>query len=149
MTLIPDGAMMWATGRVVRRRTKRGFSMFRIVLPIAALAAAFLHSPLPAVAQGSVTGTYQVDGTNPNGSKYSGVAVVEATGQTYLITWTVGGSKSVGRGVFLDKTLAVGGVLGNGGFVFAMSPKNGNLEGVWADMQRGTTLGAEVWTRVK
>jgi len=89
------------------------------------------------------------DGTNPNGSKYAGVAVVEATGQTYLITWTVGGSKSVGRGVFLDKTLAVGGVLGSGGFVFAMSPKNGNLEGVWADMQRGTTLGAEVWTRVK
>lgn len=123
--------------------------MFRFVLPVAALAAAFLHSPLPAMAQGSVTGTYQVDGTNPNGSKYSGVAVVEATGQTYLITWTVGGSKSVGRGVFLDKTLAVGGVLGNGGFVFAMSPKNGNLEGVWADMQRGTTLGAEVWSRVK
>jgi hypothetical protein len=123
--------------------------MFRIVLPVVALTAAFLHAPLPAVAQGSVTGTYQVAGTNPNGSKYSGVAEVEATGDTYLITWTVSGDKSVGRGVFLDQTLAVGGVLGNGGFVFAMSPKNGNLEGVWADMQNGTKLGAEVWTRVK
>jgi len=123
--------------------------MFRFVLPIAALAAAFLHSPMPAMAQGSVTGTYQVDGTNPNGSKYSGVAVVEATGQTYLVTWTVGGSKSGRRGVFLGQTRLLGGVLGDGGFVFAMSPKNGNLEGVWADMQRGTTLGAEVWTRAK
>jgi hypothetical protein len=123
--------------------------MFRFVLPIAALAAAFLHSPLPAMAQGSVAGTYQVDGTNPNGSHYAGVAVVEATGDTYLITWTVGNDKSVGRGVFLERTLAVGGVLGNGGFVFAMSPKNGNLEGVWADMQNGTKLGGEVWTRVK
>jgi hypothetical protein len=123
--------------------------MFRVVLPIAALTAAFLHSPLPAIAQGSVTGTYQVAGTNPDGGKYSGVAEVEATGDTYVITWTVGSDKSVGRGVFLERTLAVGGVLGNGGFVFAMSPKNGNLEGVWADMQNGTKLGAEVWTRVK
>ena len=106
-----------------------------------------LAVPHLTMAQGSVTGTYSVDGTNPNGSKYTGTVVVEATGDTYLVTWTVGGSNSVGRGVFLGSTMAVGGVLGNGGFVFAMSPKDGKLQGVWADMQNGTKLGSEIWTR--
>jgi hypothetical protein len=102
-----------------------------------------------AAAQGAVTGTYSVAGTNPNGSHYAGTVVVEATGDTYLVTWTVGGSNSVGRGVFLGTTLAVGGVLGDGGFVFAMSPKDGNLQGIWTDMRSGTTLGGEIWTRIK
>jgi hypothetical protein len=102
-----------------------------------------------AVAQGAVTGTYSVAGTNPNGSHYAGTVAVEATGDTYLVTWTVGGSNSVGRGVFLSTTLAVGGVLGDGGFVFAMSPKDGNLQGIWTDMRSGTTLGGEIWTRIK
>ena len=102
-----------------------------------------------AVAQGSVTGTYSVAGTNPTGGHYAGTAVVEATGDTYVVTWTVAGDTSAGRGVFLGTTLAVGGVLGQGGFVFAMTPKGGNLEGIWADMQNGTKLGGEIWTRIK
>ena len=128
--------------------------MFRHIFTSMALAitivlGTILAIPHLAMAQGSVTGTYSVAGTNPTGSHYAGTAVVKATGDTYLVTWTVGGDTSVGRGVFLGTTLAVGGVLGNGGFVFAMSPKDGNLEGVWADMQNGTKLGSEVWTRVK
>jgi hypothetical protein len=128
--------------------------MFRTIFTSMALAVtillgAILASPHLAMAQGAVTGTYSVAGTNPTGSHYAGTAVVEATGDTYVVTWTVAGDTSVGRGVFLGTTLAVGGVLGNGGFVFAMTPKGGNLEGIWADMQNGTTLGGEIWTRIK
>ena len=120
-----------------------------MALTVAILLGTIFAVPHLAMAQGAVAGTYSVAGTNPNGSKYTGTVVVQATGDTYLATWTVGGSNSVGRGVLLGTTLAVGGVLGNGGFVFAMSPKDGTLQGIWTDMQNGTTLGSEVWTRVK
>jgi hypothetical protein len=121
----------------------------RLAVVATILLGTMLAVPHLAMAQGAVVGTYSVDGTNPNGSHYTGTVVVQATGDTYLVTWTVSGSNSVGRGVFLGTTMAVGGTVGDGGFVFAMSPKDGKLQGIWADMKSGTKLGSEAWTRIK
>ena len=36
-------------------------------------------------------GKYDVEGTNPSGSTYSGSVSVQKTGDTYKVTWTIGG----------------------------------------------------------
>jgi hypothetical protein len=96
---------------------------------------------------GGVVGTYSVAGTYPNGGHYTGTVVVGWDGNCYPVTWTVNGKTSVGRGLFLSTTLAVGSVAGDGGFVLAVSPKDGKLQGLWVDMKGDTHLGAESWTR--
>lgn len=118
---------------------------------MAALALAAILTVGSAFAQDNpVVGVYDVAGKNPNGTNYIAKVEVVASGDTYELTWTDGGgNKSYGRGIFLNGMLAVGGVLGQSGFVFAMAQDDaGNLNGVWTDMASGTTLGGETWTRV-
>lgn len=122
-----------------------------LVSLMAALALVALTAGGPASAQDNpIVGLYDVAGTNPNGAQYVARVAVKATGDTYELVWTDGGgNQSAGRGIFLNGMLAVGGVLGQSGFVFAMAQDaSGNLNGVWTDMATGTTLGTEAWTRV-
>jgi hypothetical protein len=126
--------------------------MRRLLVMFAVLAMfglAFAAAPGSASAQNPVAGVYDVAGKNPDGSAYVARVKVEETGDTFALTWVDGaGNESYGRGVLLNGTLAVGGILGQNGFVFAMTPDaSGNLAGVWTDMVSGTTLGSEVWTR--
>jgi hypothetical protein len=82
---------------------------------ILALVAAMLWSPLPAanadirIAQtGSLIGNYAVSGTNPNGTKYSGVAVISlVSGNQYRFDWTVNNQHFSGTGVLNGSTISV------------------------------------------
>ena len=53
-------------------------------------------------------GTYRVSGTNPgNGSTYSGTVTVKRNGDTFLLAWTIAGSRQIGVGIGKDDFLAV------------------------------------------
>jgi hypothetical protein len=53
-------------------------------------------------------GTYRVSGTNPgNGSTYSGTVTVKRNGDTFLLAWTIAGSRQIGVGIGRDDFLAV------------------------------------------
>ena len=81
-----------------------------LALPLAALLAA------PAVAQG-VGGRYQVHGTNPNGSSYSGTAdITQTSASTCRIAWHVGSEWT--------------GICMLSGDVFAAAYRSGNTTGL-------------------
>lgn len=102
-----------------------------------------LASPTPAIP--NFAGDYNVDGTNPNGSKYSGVAsFVNTGGSNYTATWTINsdpiqtltGSGAVdtdGRLVLTDNT---------GLTTTYTRNSDGTLSGVWLDANnnRGTEI---------
>ena len=46
-----------------------------------------------------LTGQYQVDGRNPDGTRYEGVARIVQVNDRINMTWTVGGQVFEGRGV--------------------------------------------------
>ena len=54
----------------------------------------------PALAQQiSISGVYQAQGRNPDGSAYTGQAVVSETNGTVQVNWTVGNQQYSGTGV--------------------------------------------------
>jgi hypothetical protein len=60
-------------------------------------------------------GTYDLSGTNPgNGTEYSGVVSVQRTGDTFLVVWTIAGSRQVGIGAGGGKSGGRACVLGDG-----------------------------------
>src|SRR5438309_5657242 len=57
---------------------------------------------------GDPVGRYSVVGSNPGGrGRYSGTVEVERTGDTFRVTWDVGGQTFVGTGIGSEKGLAV------------------------------------------
>jgi hypothetical protein len=101
----------------------------------------------PALAQ-KVGGAYTVEGTNPDGSKYSGTAQITPSGSTCRIAWDTG-SPSKGICMLANKAFAASYVLdGKVGLVVYEVQPDSALKGVWtiADTEGA---GTEVLTPVK
>jgi hypothetical protein len=84
----------------------------------------------PAAAQ-TVGGRYQVQGTNPNGSNYSGTAEVVPRGDTCRITWHVG---SEWRGICMVSGGSFAASYRSGdtfGLLIYQIQPDGSLSGVW------------------
>jgi hypothetical protein len=84
----------------------------------------------PALAQ-KVGGAYTVEGTNPDGSKYSGTAEITPAGSTCHIVWNTG-STSKGICMLANKAFAAYYRLGksDGLVVYELQP-DGVLKGYW------------------
>jgi hypothetical protein len=110
-----------------------------------ALAAAAFLLVTPALAD--PVGRYDVVGTNPgDGSGYQGTVVVERTGDTYRVTWNVGGQRYVGTGVGDANFVAVSYRSGSETGLALYGASGADWRGVWTDAG-GRQLGSERWTR--
>jgi hypothetical protein len=113
----------------------------RLLLVAAALlwtvATAFAADPL---------GTYDVQGTSPDGSKYTGTATVTRTGQTYKVVWEIGGDKYTGTAIGDKDFLAISYVSGSETGLALYGADGGNWKGIWT-YAGGTTMGTELWKR--
>lgn len=108
--------------------------MMRVVLAALALSCALAA---PAAAQQS--GTYAVVGTGPDGSRYEGVAQLQATGrESWRITWRIGGDTTMGTGLSVDGMLVVGYVSGREpGVAWYEVMRDGSLSGRWTSGREG------------
>ena len=84
-------------------------------------------------AQTVSAGTYNVEGTNLDGSAYKGTATIELTSETTCaIEWNTGGTTSNGICMLYDNAFAAGYVLGDAvGLVVYEVKGDGSLEGAW------------------
>jgi hypothetical protein len=115
---------------------------------IRSIAVAFLMLAAPALAWADPTGTFQVKGINPdNGQQYGGTVKVVRNGETYNVTWNIGGQEYVGTGLgakFIgdrfqmgpaspdDTALSVGYISGNSfGMAMYFLQPDGTWQGVW------------------
>jgi hypothetical protein len=96
------------------------------------LAAALLTAGCVTAGAAEVGGKYEVRGKNPDGSRYSGTAVITATAEyTCRITWKVGNSSN-GICMLNGKAFAAGYTLGdNVGLVIYELRDDGTLDGKW------------------
>ncbi len=101
----------------------------RIVIGAALLAAALAT---PAAAQ-SVGGQYRVEGTNFDGSRYTGTATIRRTSNTTCrIHWQTGGTSSDGFCMLAKGSFAAAYKLGNSvGLVLYDLQDDGSLRGYW------------------
>lgn len=88
---------------------------------------------LPAQAQTVSAGTYDVRGTNLDGSKYQGTARIKLTSETTCsIEWKTGDTSSSGICMLYDNAFAASYILGkNVGLVIYELKEEGVLDGVW------------------
>ncbi len=86
----------------------------------------------PVVAQ-DIGGKYTVEGTNLNGTTYSGTAeIVVTTETTCEIYWTTGGSTSQGICMRNGNAFSAGYVLGDAiGLVIYEVKRDGSMDGLW------------------
>ncbi|WP_426956823.1 hypothetical protein [Muricoccus radiodurans] len=107
-----------------------------------ALALGLLFPPAPAAAQRA--GTYQVEGTDPAGSPYSGTATFTALdGKTWRITWRIDGESGGAEGIGLvaGGLLVVGYTISGAPGIATYQPQpDGSLVGPWTS---GQGLGSE------
>ena len=114
------------------------------ILAMTAIATCFLIASAWAA---DPVGLYNVSGKNPGRQgSYSGTATVEKTGETYKVTWDIGGTIYVGTAIGDKSFLAVSYRSGNNTGLALYGEDGGNWQGIWT-YQKGTKLGAEVWTR--
>ena len=88
---------------------------------------------LPVQAQTVSAGTYDVEGTNLDGSTYGGTATIELTSETTCaIEWSTGSTTSQGICMLYDNAFAAAYVLGDAvGLVVYEVKGDGVLEGAW------------------
>lgn len=91
-------------------------------------------------------GSYEVEGKNPNGSKYEGTVTVTKTGETYHVVWEVGGTKFVGTGIGNKDFIAITYRTGDSTGLALYGQDGDNWAGVWT-YAGGTQMGAEAWKR--
>jgi hypothetical protein len=92
-------------------------------------------------------GTYSVEGNNPGGgSNYTGTVTIEQTGETYRVTWLVGGTRFVGTGIGDKNFIAVSYTSGSNTGLALYGADGGNWRGVWT-YAGGRTVGTEIWKR--
>jgi len=78
--------------------------------------------------------TYDVAGTNPNGSKYAGTATIEVISDTtFAIRWEIGSSVFKGFGMRMNDSLAATYVIGGDpGLIIYKVDDSGVLRGLWS-----------------
>jgi hypothetical protein len=94
-----------------------------------------LVAALPAVAETlTLASTYDVAGTNADGSKYAGVANIEViSDSTFTIKWSISGSTYTGFGMRMNNALAATYTLnGQPGLVIYQVEPGGRFDGLWA-----------------
>jgi hypothetical protein len=91
-------------------------------------------------------GKYDVAGTNPSGSTYSGTVSVQKTGDTFKITWNIGGAQYNGTAIGNDEFLAVSYVSGSNTGLALLSEQGDEWKGIWT-YAGGTKVGTDVWTK--
>ena len=92
------------------------------------------------------TGKYDVAGTNPSGSKYSGTVSVQKTGDTYKVIWNIGGTQYNGTAIGNDEFLAVSYTSGSNTGLALLSDQGDEWKGIWT-YAGGTKIGTETWTK--
>jgi hypothetical protein len=110
-----------------------GATVTRIICTLVSVFA-FLAAALPARAEPlSLASSYEANGTNPDGSKYSGTASVKViSDSTYTIIWKIAGSTYEGFGMRLNDSLAATYMInGEPGLVIYKLDGDG-LTGAWA-----------------
>ena len=117
--------------------------MFRLVAALIALvlsASTTLADPV---------GTYEVTGTNPGiGSKYSGMVVVQRTGDTFQVTWAYpSGERVIGIGIGKSDYFAVSYRAGNNIGLAVYTETGDGWIGIWAPAG-SPALGTESWKRI-
>lgn len=132
------------------------------MLKISVLAGLLLALSAPVVLA-DPTGDYTLVGKNPNsGQQYEGKVNVVRTGETYVVTWNIGGKESVGTGIGAtfkgerfemgpaskdDIAISVGYVSeDNFGIAMYFEQPDGTWAGVWTYGGSDGVTG-EVWTR--
>jgi hypothetical protein len=116
---------------------------------LALITGILIASPLVAHAQ-SIGGSYAVEGTNLNGSAYSGTAEIVLTSDTTcVIKWLTGDTESEGICMRNDDSFAAAYVGGEAtGLVIYKIMQNGTLNGLWTIANNGGN-GTEVLTPLK
>jgi hypothetical protein len=80
----------------------------------------------------TVGGSYNVQGTNPNGSTYGGTVQITPTGSSCRITWQTGSTSSSGICMLANKAFAASYILqGQQGLVVYELQSDGSLKGWW------------------
>jgi hypothetical protein len=115
-----------------------------------AFAAAFLILSTASAFAADLPGKYKVDGTNADGSTYSGTAEIVATSEvTCRIKWKTGSTSSEGICMRNGNSFAAGYVLGKEiGLVVYEIMDDGTLDGVWT-IADSEGVGKEVLTPMK
>jgi hypothetical protein len=111
---------------------------------IFAATAAFCLWSSAALAQ--FTGQYKVEGENPDGSKYGGSAQIEKTGDSWRVTWNIGGTRFTGTGIGSDEAIAIGYKSGSDTGIALLGKEGDKYFVVWTYLG-GRKLGTEKWTR--
>lgn len=126
----------------------KGQENMRIVtLAVVSAMAAAAMAAAPAAQAGNPVGKYAVEGKNPDGrTTYAGTATVERTGDTYKVTWNIGGSVYVGTGIGDKNFLAVSYKSGAETGLALYGEEGDNWAGVWT-YHNGRKVGAEMWSR--
>jgi hypothetical protein len=103
--------------------------------PEPSIASLSRERPLSISAQKRIKeGEYLVNGTNPDGTPYSGKAAIEREGVSYRMTWQISGETHYGKGTRSGDKLYVnwGKSPDNlGGLVTYTITEGGVLEGTW------------------
>jgi hypothetical protein len=99
-----------------------------------------------ATALADPVGRYNVAGTNPSGSTYSGTVSVQKTGDTYKVTWNIGGTQYVGTAIGNDEFIAISYVSGSNTGLALLSEEDDEWKGIWT-YAGGTKIGTEAWTK--
>ncbi|MHC1743217.1 MAG: protein kinase [Syntrophobacteraceae bacterium] len=96
----------------------------------------------PKPAPPRIEGKYAVEGVNPNGSKYHGVATIARRDNRYTMTWSIGSQPFSGTGSLTGSTLTITwkSATGEGGIVTYTVTSGGALKGVWANGKGSETL---------
>jgi len=110
-------------------------------------AAAVLAASFAAPAWADPSGTYSVDGTNPDGgAAYTGTVTVTKTGDTFKVDWTIGDHTVTGTAVGNDDLLSIGYSNGTQPGVGLYVKQDGKWKGVWSYLGQ-TSMGTESWSQ--
>ena len=102
---------------------------------------------LPGRAEAQRAGRYEVTGTNPDGTTYGGVLVMQPTGTgAWRVVWQVGGEPVEGIGLANGSSFAAAyQIEGRAGLVLYQVQQNGILTGQWSITGMGA-IGTETLT---
>jgi len=103
-----------------------------------------LAAGLSAPAQAQRNGTYDVNGTNPDGSPYSGTLTIQQVGlSSWRVRWQLGQAQVDGYGMSMGTIFSVGFVLGDrpGMSIYEVAP-DGGMSGQWT-LVGSSAIGSE------
>lgn len=131
---------LMSTGRLAPRLRFRSRHSALALAAVVALAAPAAAQDAPATKPPGYTGSYAMEGRNPDGSPYGGTVDIVQSGTLAILTWRIGENVFVGTGVASSRSIAAA-----YGPIVVLFEKgdDGALTGVWT-AQGQTKLGYEI-----